>query len=193
MIELERPVLTFNPYGGRMAEISEFAKPFPHRAGNIAKIQYATDRTENGVDIANHYKNLTRVLHKHITPFVSKYPREAFLNYRDLDIGATNNGKNSFLEGTVYGIKYFKKTNFMRLVKVKTRVDFGEFSLSLKQFRPHRSFKQSCFGLPGDYFPEYNEATYIAIINTARSGDNPYKLPSYQGFQDTTNYTSIAI
>nr|GEY24723.1 ribonuclease H-like domain, reverse transcriptase, RNA-dependent DNA polymerase [Tanacetum cinerariifolium] len=87
-----------------MAEISEFAKPFPHRAGNIAKIQYATDWTENGVDIANHYVNLTRVLHKHMTPFVSKNPREAFLNYRDLDIGATNNGKNSFLEGTVYGI-----------------------------------------------------------------------------------------
>ncbi|GJY49597.1 berberine bridge enzyme-like protein 8 [Tanacetum coccineum] len=127
MVELERPILTFNPYGGRMAEISEFAKPFPHRAGNIAKIQYATDWTENGVDIANHYKNLTRVLHKHMTPFVSKYPREAFLNYRDLDIGATNNGKNSFLEGTVYGIKYFKKTNFMRLVKVKTRVDPGNF------------------------------------------------------------------
>ncbi|KAD4179300.1 hypothetical protein E3N88_27891 [Mikania micrantha] len=39
MVELERPGLTFNPYGGRMAEISEFAKPFPHRAGNIAKIQ----------------------------------------------------------------------------------------------------------------------------------------------------------
>nr|GEY49317.1 berberine bridge enzyme-like 8 [Tanacetum cinerariifolium] len=127
MIELERPVLTFNPYGGRMAEISEFAKPFPHRAGNIAKIQYATDWTENGVDIANHYVNLTRVLHKHMTPFVSKHHREAFLNYRDLDIGATNNGKNSFLEGTVYGIKYFKKTNFMRLVKVKTRVDPGNF------------------------------------------------------------------
>ncbi|KAK3025980.1 hypothetical protein RJ639_041671 [Escallonia herrerae] len=38
MMELVTPVLTFNPYGGRMAEISEFAKPFPHRAGNIAKI-----------------------------------------------------------------------------------------------------------------------------------------------------------
>ncbi|KAD4180019.1 hypothetical protein E3N88_28610 [Mikania micrantha] len=119
MVELERPVLTFNPYGGRMAEISEFAKPFPHRAGNIAKIQYALDWNETGVEAANRYINLTRVLHDYMTPFVSKFPREAFLNYRDLDIGVNHNGKNSFLEGTVYGVKYFKETNFKRLVKGK--------------------------------------------------------------------------
>ncbi|XP_071737181.1 berberine bridge enzyme-like 8 [Rutidosis leptorrhynchoides] len=127
MIELQLPVLTFNPYGGRMAEISEFAKPFPHRAGNIAKIQYAADWNENGVEIANHNVNLTRVLHEYMTPFVSKSPREAFLNYRDLDIGVNDNGNNSFIEGTVYGFKYFKKTNFMRLVYVKTMVDPGNF------------------------------------------------------------------
>ncbi|GJR04741.1 hypothetical protein Tco_0527725, partial [Tanacetum coccineum] len=112
MIELQLPGLTFNPYGGRMAEISEFAKPFPHRAGNIAKIQYAADWNQDGVDIANQNVNLTRVLHEFMTPFVSKNPREAFLNYRDLDIGVNNNGKHSYLEGTVYGIKYFKETNF---------------------------------------------------------------------------------
>ncbi|KAL8265348.1 hypothetical protein R6Q59_023478 [Mikania micrantha] len=104
MVELERPVLTFNPYGGRMAEISEFAKPFPHRAGNIAKIQYALDWNETGVEAANRYINLTRVLHDYMTPFVSKFPREAFLNYRDLDIGVNHNGKNSFLEGSRFGI-----------------------------------------------------------------------------------------
>ncbi|KAL8264703.1 hypothetical protein R6Q59_022833 [Mikania micrantha] len=62
-----------------------------------------------------------------MTPFVSKFPREAFLNYRDLDIGVNHNGKNSFLEGTVYGVKYFKETNFKRLVKVKTMVDPDNF------------------------------------------------------------------
>ncbi|KAK1437398.1 hypothetical protein QVD17_03189 [Tagetes erecta] len=127
MVELQRVVLTFNPYGGRMAEISEFAKPFPHRAGNIAKIQYALDWNENGVEAANRYINLTRVLYEHMTPFVSKLPREAFLNYRDLDIGVNHNGKNSFVEGTVYGVKYFKEANFKRLVKVKTIVDPDNF------------------------------------------------------------------
>ncbi|KAI7756338.1 hypothetical protein M8C21_007893 [Ambrosia artemisiifolia] len=127
MVELERVGFIFNPYGGRMAEISEFAKPFPHRAGNIAKIQYTLDWTEYGVDIANRYINLTRVLHEYMTPFVSNYPREAFLNYRDLDIGVNHNGNNSFFEGSVYGVKYFKDTNFKRLVKVKTKVDRDNF------------------------------------------------------------------
>ncbi|XP_024961352.1 berberine bridge enzyme-like 8 [Cynara cardunculus var. scolymus] len=127
MIELERPSLTFNPYGGRMSEISEFAKPFPHRAGNIALIQYRFDWSEDGVEAANRYVNLARVLHEYMTPFVSTFPREAFLNYRDLDIGVTDNGKNSYLEGSVYGIKYFKETNFRRLVKVKTMVDPDNF------------------------------------------------------------------
>ncbi|MFS7996115.1 putative tetrahydroberberine oxidase [Helianthus anomalus] len=127
MVELERVGLYFNPYGGRMAEISEIAKPFPHRAGNIAKIQYTLDWAENGVDAANRYINLTRVLHEYMTPFVSKFPREAFLNYRDLDIGVNHNGKNSFIEGSVYGVKYFKETNFRRLVKVKTIVDPDNF------------------------------------------------------------------
>ncbi|KAI3827505.1 hypothetical protein L1987_01582 [Smallanthus sonchifolius] len=45
----------------------------------------------------------------------------------DLDIGVTRNGKNSFLEGTVYGVKYFKEANFRRLVKVKTMVDPDNF------------------------------------------------------------------
>lgn len=126
MIELQTPVLTFNPYGGRMAEIPASAKPFPHRAGNIAKIQYATNWDQNGVQTAEYYINLTRALHKYMTPFVSKFPREAFLNYRDLDIGITHNGKNSYAEGLVYGIKYFKE-NFNRLVKVKTAVDPDNF------------------------------------------------------------------
>lgn len=126
MIELVTPALTFNPYGGRMAEISPSAKPFPHRAGNICKIQYATNWAEDGVEAADRYLNLTRQLYRYMTPFVSKNPREAFLNYRDLDIGVNHNGKNSYIEGAVYGVKYFKG-NYDRLVKVKTSVDPHNF------------------------------------------------------------------
>jgi hypothetical protein len=61
-----------------------------------------------------------------MTPFVSKNPRQAFLNYRDLDLGINHNGKESYLEGRVYGIKYFQE-NFNRLVKIKTKVDPGNF------------------------------------------------------------------
>ncbi|KAL8111882.1 berberine bridge enzyme-like 8 [Apium graveolens] len=127
MIELVTPTLRFNPYGGRMAEISPSSKPFPHRAGNICKIQYATNWDEDGAEAAKKYLNLTRKLYRYMTPFVSKNPREAFLNYRDLDIGVNyHNGKNSYTEGSVYGVKYFKG-NYDRLIKVKTLVDPHNF------------------------------------------------------------------
>lgn len=126
MIELETPALTFNPYGGKMGEIAATATPFPHRAGNLWKVQYATNWLQDGDDLSNYYLNLTRNLYSYMTPFVSKNPREAFLNYRDLDLGINHNGNASFMEGTVYGIKYFK-ANFKRLVKIKSRVDPGNF------------------------------------------------------------------
>ncbi|KAJ6950865.1 berberine bridge enzyme-like 8 [Populus alba x Populus x berolinensis] len=108
-------LLTFNPYGGKMWEIPATERPFPHRAGNLC-----------GQEVANHYIDLTRQLYSYMTPFVSKNPRQAFLNYRDLDLGINHNGKESYLEGRVYGIKYFQE-NFKRLVKIKTKVDPGNF------------------------------------------------------------------
>ncbi|KAJ4702875.1 reticuline oxidase-like protein [Melia azedarach] len=107
MIELERPTMAFNPYGGRMAEIPSTAVPFPHRAGNIWKIQYSADWNEPGDDAANRYINATRKLYNYMTPFVSKNPREAFFNYIDLDLAINHNGKDSYVEGKAYGIKYF--------------------------------------------------------------------------------------
>lgn len=61
-----------------------------------------------------------------MTPFVSKNPREAFFNYKDLDLGINHNGKNSYEEGRVYGVEYFKD-NFDRLVQIKTKVDPRNF------------------------------------------------------------------
>ena len=124
MIELEDTLFLFNPYGGRMAEIPSTASPFPHRAGNLWKIQYQANWNKPGV--ADHYINLTRNLHKFMTPFVSKNPREAFYNYKDLDLGINHNGKNSYAEGRVYGLEYFKD-NFDRLVQIKTKVDPHNF------------------------------------------------------------------
>ncbi|KAK9735005.1 hypothetical protein RND81_04G177000 [Saponaria officinalis] len=75
-----------------------------------------------------------------VTPFVSKNPREAFLNYRDIDLGINHQGLNSYVEGQKYGIKYFMG-NFNRLVKIKTMVD------------PHNFFRneQSIPTLPHHY------------------------------------------
>jgi len=126
MIELKDTLFQFNPYGGRMAEIPSTAKPFPHRAGNLWKLQYQANWQQAGKEVTDHYINLTRRLHKYMTPFVSKNPREAFYNYQDLDLGINHHGKNSYAEGKVYGEEYFKD-NFNRLVEIKTKVDPHNF------------------------------------------------------------------
>ena len=61
-----------------------------------------------------------RRMYEEMTPYVTKNPREAFLNYRDIDVGSS--GHWSVEEGRVYGEKYFKGNFFERLVDVKTRV-----------------------------------------------------------------------
>ncbi|KAL3643760.1 hypothetical protein CASFOL_014575 [Castilleja foliolosa] len=119
-------MMMFNPYGGRMSEIPETATAYPHRAGNIYKIQYLLYWVEAGPDFTNKEIDKMRGLHNYMTPFVSKNPREAFLNYRDIDIGSTDNGPGSLDEARVYGIKYFKG-NFDRLVRVKTKIDPENF------------------------------------------------------------------
>ncbi|PON39141.1 Berberine/berberine-like [Parasponia andersonii] len=116
MTELGKTGFVFNPYGGKMKEISSSETPFPHRSGNLYKIQYSVNWGEPGAESEKNYT----------TPFVSKNPRSAFLNYRDLDIGINSFGKDSYEEGKVYGVKYFGD-NFDRLVKVKTAVDPESF------------------------------------------------------------------
>ncbi|KAI9199155.1 hypothetical protein LWI28_028386 [Acer negundo] len=126
MTELGKPELVFNAYGGRMNEIAASETPFPHRAGNLFKIQYSVNWEEAGTEIENKYISQMRSLHSFMTPFVSKNPRSAYFNYRDLDIGINHNGKDRYNEGKIYGEKYFKG-NFDRLVKVKTMVDPQNF------------------------------------------------------------------
>ncbi|KAK7400107.1 hypothetical protein VNO78_11307 [Psophocarpus tetragonolobus] len=126
MMELEKPVLALNPYGGKMGQISEMETPFPHRAGNIYKIQYSVTWKEKGEDVADRYLDLIRRLYDYMTPYVSKAPRSSYLNYRDVDIGVNEPGNASYAKASVWGEKYFK-TNFDRLVEIKTTVDPSNF------------------------------------------------------------------
>ncbi|KAL2494323.1 FAD-binding Berberine family protein [Forsythia ovata] len=126
MVEIGKVGLVFNSYGGRMNEIPDSETPFPHRAGNLFKIQYSVNWEDEGEEADKNYIDQIRELYSFMAPFVSKNPREAYLNYRDLDIGTTDNGKDSYNQGKVYGVKYFKG-NFDRLVKIKTVVDPDNF------------------------------------------------------------------
>ena len=126
MIELGKTGFVFNPYGGKMGEIAFDATPFPHRKGNLFKIQYSVNWDDPSSGAAQNFTNQAKRLYNYMIPFVSKNPRRAFLNYRDLDIGVNKFGENSFEEGQVYGSKYFNQ-NLERLVNIKTKVDPENF------------------------------------------------------------------
>ncbi|KAK9106017.1 hypothetical protein Scep_022861 [Stephania cephalantha] len=123
--EVELPYIAFIPHGGRMSEISESDIPYPHREGNIYFISYEVDWRKQGDSTKN--IEWMRSLYKYMTPYVSKQPRRAYLNYRDLDLGQNRiDGSASYEEAKIWGVKYFNG-NFDRLVKVKSKVDPTNF------------------------------------------------------------------
>ncbi|KAL4331417.1 hypothetical protein AHAS_Ahas13G0498000 [Arachis hypogaea] len=116
-------VLVIFPFGGRMSEIPESEIPFPHRAGVLYQIQYSLHWQEKGEEVAQRRINWMRKLYSYMEPFVSKSPRKAYINYRDLDIGVNNiHGNTSYEQASIWGHKYFNN-NFKRLAYVKTKVD----------------------------------------------------------------------
>lgn len=119
---IETVQLVLIPYGGKMNEFSETDTPSPHRAGYPIKIAYYV--TWNSPQDDSRHLEWTRELYDYMAPFVSKSPRAAYVNYRDLDIGRNNEDgiPTSYEEASVWGLKYFGD-NFERLVEVKTKVD----------------------------------------------------------------------
>ena len=89
-------------------------------------IQYVTAWFDGDKSTAKHV-NWIGNLYEYMTPYVSKSPREAYVNYRDLDIGMNKDKYVSYKEARIWGEKYFKIKNFNRLVKVKSRVDPDNF------------------------------------------------------------------
>ncbi|OVA00269.1 FAD linked oxidase [Macleaya cordata] len=124
-IEGDAPAMLFTPFGGRMNDISEFALPYPHRAGNIYNIMYVANwlresESEKQID-------WLRKFYSFMGQYVSKFPRSAYLNYKDLDLGVNDkDGISSYLNAKIWGTKYFK-LNFERLVLVKSTVDPDNF------------------------------------------------------------------
>jgi hypothetical protein len=140
MIESDTLYMQWNPYGGRMDEISPSETPFPHRAGNLFLIQYLNNWIDESPEAIERHVNFSRLFYNFMTPYVSNYPREAFLNYRDADIGANHPSNVTKIEiARTYGNKYFKE-NFERLVSVKTKVDPENF-FKYEQSIPVRSCK----------------------------------------------------
>lgn len=125
-LEEEIVFMIMDPFGGRMNEISESEVPLPHRKGNLCNIQYLVKWEGNGIVGSYKHVNWIRLLYKYMRPYVSKYPRAAYLNYRDLDLGTNKNGDTSYSEARDWGQKYFKG-NFKRLAEVKSKADPDNF------------------------------------------------------------------
>ncbi|XP_052182736.1 berberine bridge enzyme-like 18 [Diospyros lotus] len=124
---LETSEVLFSPYGGRISEVSESDTPFPHRSGTLCNIHYAAVWEQEGAEAFNRHMKWMRKLYKEMAPYVSKSPRAAYLNYRDLDLGVNGKGNyTSYAQASIWGIRYFSN-NFRRLAQVKTKVDPSNF------------------------------------------------------------------
>ncbi|KAK4254151.1 hypothetical protein QN277_009569 [Acacia crassicarpa] len=121
LLEEENPLMIWNPYGGMMSKFAESDSPFPHRNGTLYKIQYVT-LWENKYEDATKHINWMRGLYDYMATYASKSPREAYVNYRDLDLGMNKKNGTRYEEASAWGKRYFKG-NFERLVKIKSKVD----------------------------------------------------------------------
>ncbi|KAH6806626.1 hypothetical protein C2S51_031457 [Perilla frutescens var. frutescens] len=138
--EADDSYLYMVPYGGRMDEISESATPFPHRAGNLYMLASSVfwEDDEEAQD-SDRYIRWSRRYYSYVEPYVSRFPRAAYFNYRDLELGVNdNNGNTSYAQARVWGIKYFNN-NFDRLVQVKTAADPDDFFKNEQSIPPLRS------------------------------------------------------
>ncbi|MFQ6644512.1 hypothetical protein Gotur_020439 [Gossypium turneri] len=128
LMDIEDIFVQMNPYGGRMEEISDSETAFAHRAGNLFMVLYGVQWSESdgGINATESYVEMSRRLYDAMAPYTSSNPREAFLNYRDLDIGSNESDETDFEDAQEYGAKYFRN-NFIRLANAKATIDPENF------------------------------------------------------------------
>ncbi|XP_048567679.1 berberine bridge enzyme-like Cyn d 4 [Triticum urartu] len=134
-------MMIMEPHGGVVGSvIPDSFTPYPHRNGVLYNIQYVAFWWADGgaAEAANGWIN---GLYGFMEPLVSSNPREAFVNYRDLDIGQNtvgNDGVTTYESGKVWGEKYFMG-NFHRLATVKGQVDPGDYFRNEQSIPPFRA------------------------------------------------------
>uniref|UniRef100_A0A0E0LCG4 FAD-binding PCMH-type domain-containing protein n=1 Tax=Oryza punctata TaxID=4537 RepID=A0A0E0LCG4_ORYPU len=128
---LARPnagLMILDPYGGQFSSVAEAATPFPHRGGVLYNIQYMNFwSAASGAGDAQ--RAWIRDFYAFMAPYVSKNPREAYANYRDLDLGENvvgAGGVSSYDAGKVWGEKYFRG-NYQRLAMAKGQIDADDY------------------------------------------------------------------
>ncbi|KAM0860965.1 hypothetical protein ACQ4PT_046203 [Festuca glaucescens] len=120
--------LILEPHGGRMSTIADADTPYPHRSGVLYNIQYVQLWNSNGAGGNNSTPNWINGLYDFMAPFVTKNPRAAYANYKDLDLGVNKvvGGVTTYESGKVWGERYFGG-NFRRLAMIKRKVDGHDY------------------------------------------------------------------
>ncbi|KAK1408751.1 hypothetical protein QVD17_40777 [Tagetes erecta] len=114
-------------FGGKMEEYSDTAIPYPHRAGvlyQVYKTVLLTNQPSDMTAVSRRRLAWLRSFDKAIEPYVSSNPREAYVNYNDLDLGV---GSRTFEEASLWGDRYWKRENFKKLIRIKAKVDPENF------------------------------------------------------------------
>ncbi|KAF5802059.1 putative tetrahydroberberine oxidase [Helianthus annuus] len=128
MFENDRSeLLIMYTFGGKMEEYSETAIPYPHRAGVLYQLYKGVsfvDQTSDTTPTSLKRIKWLRRFDKFLKPYVSKNPREAYVNYIDLDLGV---GSETYKEASVWGERYWKRENFKKLIRIKAKVDPENF------------------------------------------------------------------
>ncbi|KAH0916094.1 hypothetical protein HID58_030540 [Brassica napus] len=127
--------MQWNPYGGVMDTVPAAATPFPHRKGNLFEVQYYTSWLDANATMGS--LDMMKKLYEVAEPYVSSNPREAFLNYRDIDIGSNPSNETNVEEAEIYGSKYFVG-NLKRLMEVKAKYDPENFFKNEQSIPPAR-------------------------------------------------------
>uniref|UniRef100_A0A453SEU7 FAD-binding PCMH-type domain-containing protein n=1 Tax=Aegilops tauschii subsp. strangulata TaxID=200361 RepID=A0A453SEU7_AEGTS len=114
-------LVILEPHGGFMGSVPTDATPYPHRSGVLYNVQYMVFWQGDGGTAANTWLGN---FYDFMGPYVSKNPRQAYVNYRDLGIGqnVVVDDVTTFDGGKVWGEQYFA-SNFQRLASVKAAVD----------------------------------------------------------------------
>ncbi|XP_047065482.1 berberine bridge enzyme-like Cyn d 4 [Lolium rigidum] len=131
-------LMILEPYGGKIAALPESATPFPHRNGVLYNIQYMNFWEGAGEGASQ--MAWVRDVYAFMEPHVSKNPRAAYGNYRDLDLGMNVVGDGdttSYETGRKWGEKYYKG-NFKRLAMAKAEIDPEDYFRNEQSIPPLR-------------------------------------------------------
>uniref|UniRef100_A0A8R7QMC7 FAD-binding PCMH-type domain-containing protein n=2 Tax=Triticum urartu TaxID=4572 RepID=A0A8R7QMC7_TRIUA len=113
--------ILLEPHGGFMGGVPAAATPYPHRNGVLYVMQYIVTWPQEGGDGGTAATAWIQGLYELMGRHVSKNPRRAYVNFRDLDVGQ-NDEAGTFEGGEAWGERYFVG-NYRRLAAVKAAVD----------------------------------------------------------------------